>query len=93
MLCVERYELPSVFLQVCDKLIACSKSNASLILRHHIITPGELDDLLRLLIQLCTYRIDVFPLSSGRSGSVNGQVRVDVRVFSRWRDAYTTVNQ
>ncbi|GJE92803.1 hypothetical protein PsYK624_089600 [Phanerochaete sordida] len=52
----------------------CRKSNAALFIRHHIVTPGELDDLLRLLLQLCTYRVDVFPLSSGRSGSVSGQV-------------------
>ncbi|KAI0798692.1 hypothetical protein BC629DRAFT_1285418 [Irpex lacteus] len=53
---------------------ACHKSNASLIIRHHIITPGSPDDLLRLLLQISTYRIDVFPLSTGRSGSVSGQI-------------------
>lgn len=51
------------------------QQSASLVIRHHIITPSEPDDLLRLLLQLCTLRVDVFPLSSGRSGSVNGQVR------------------
>ncbi|KAI0661405.1 hypothetical protein C8Q70DRAFT_971176 [Cubamyces menziesii] len=52
----------------------CRKYNASLIIRHHITTPGEPDDILRNLLQLCTYHMDVFPLSTGRSGSVSGQV-------------------
>ncbi|OBZ70698.1 hypothetical protein A0H81_09315 [Grifola frondosa] len=46
------------------------KANAALILRHHIVTPGEPDDILRHLLQLCTYHMDVLPLSTGRSGSV-----------------------
>ncbi|KAI0358714.1 hypothetical protein OH77DRAFT_1494320 [Trametes cingulata] len=50
------------------------KSVASLLLRHHVTTPGEPDDVLKHLLQLCTYHLDVFPLSSGRSGSVSGQV-------------------
>ncbi|EED85159.1 predicted protein [Postia placenta Mad-698-R] len=48
----------------------CRKANAALVLRHHIVTPGEPDDLLRRLLQLCTYHMDVLPLSSGKSGSV-----------------------
>ncbi|OCH89063.1 hypothetical protein OBBRIDRAFT_794652 [Obba rivulosa] len=52
----------------------CRKTNAALILRHHVVTPGEPDDLLRHLLQLCTYHLDVFPLSSGRSGAVHGQI-------------------
>ncbi|KAI0769414.1 hypothetical protein BD413DRAFT_558196 [Trametes elegans] len=52
----------------------CRKSDASLVIRHHVTTPGEPDDVLRHLLQLCTYHMDVFPLSSGRSGSVSGQV-------------------
>lgn len=52
----------------------CRKTNAALVLRHHVVTPGEPDDLLRRLLQLCTYHMDVLPLSSGRSGSVSGQV-------------------
>ncbi|KAH9858998.1 hypothetical protein C2E23DRAFT_717158 [Lenzites betulinus] len=52
----------------------CRKNNASLVIRHHITTSGERDDILRHLLQLCTYHLDVFPLSSGRSGSVSGQV-------------------
>ncbi|KAH9949101.1 hypothetical protein B0H21DRAFT_730631 [Amylocystis lapponica] len=52
----------------------CRKANAALILRHHVVTPGEPDDLLRHLLQLCTYHMDVLPLSSGKSGAVSGQV-------------------
>lgn len=52
----------------------CRKTHAALIVRHHVVTPGEPDDLLRHLLQLCTYHMDVLPLSSGRSGSVSGQV-------------------
>ncbi|OSX65827.1 hypothetical protein POSPLADRAFT_1132164, partial [Postia placenta MAD-698-R-SB12] len=48
----------------------CRKTNAALVLRHHVVTPGEPDDLLRRLLQLCTYHMDVLPLSSGKSGSV-----------------------
>lgn len=51
------------------------QTGVALILRHHVATPGEPDDLLRHLLQLCTYHLDVFPLSSGRSGAVHGQVR------------------
>ncbi|KAI0674891.1 hypothetical protein C8Q78DRAFT_965147 [Trametes maxima] len=52
----------------------CRKFDASLVLRYHVTTPGEHDDVLRQLLQICTYHIDVFPLSSGRSGTVSGQV-------------------
>ncbi|KAI0708926.1 hypothetical protein C8T65DRAFT_708448 [Cerioporus squamosus] len=53
---------------------SCRQRNASLVLRHHIVTPGEPDELFKRLLQLCNYHMDVFPLSSGRSGSVSGQV-------------------
>ncbi|KZT10582.1 uncharacterized protein LAESUDRAFT_692730 [Laetiporus sulphureus 93-53] len=52
----------------------CRKAKAALIIRQHNVTPGEPDELLRSLLQLCTYHLDVLPLSSGRSGSVSGQV-------------------
>ncbi|PCH35980.1 hypothetical protein WOLCODRAFT_81258, partial [Wolfiporia cocos MD-104 SS10] len=48
----------------------CRKTNAPLIVRHHVVTPGDPDDLLRHLLQLCTYHMDVMPLASGRSGAV-----------------------
>ncbi|KAM5533739.1 hypothetical protein V8D89_012612 [Ganoderma adspersum] len=52
----------------------CQQMNVALVLRHHIVTPGEPDELLKRLLQSCHYHVDVFPLSSGRSGSVSGQV-------------------
>ncbi|OSD04129.1 hypothetical protein PYCCODRAFT_1365097 [Trametes coccinea BRFM310] len=52
----------------------CRKLKASLVLRHHVTTPGEPDDIFKHLFQLCTYHLDVFPLSTGRSGTVSGQV-------------------
>ncbi|KAJ7595977.1 hypothetical protein C8J56DRAFT_923677 [Mycena floridula] len=52
----------------------CSKMNATLILRHHIVTSGDPDDLFRQLLQICTYHVDVRPLASGRSGTVSGEV-------------------
>lgn len=56
------------------RLIYVSQCNASLVIRHHTVTPGEPDELFKRLFQLCDYHMDVFPLSSGRSGSVSGQV-------------------
>ncbi|KAF8882007.1 hypothetical protein BD779DRAFT_1675187 [Infundibulicybe gibba] len=52
----------------------CKKTDTTLIIRHHVVTPDVPDDLFRHLNQLCTYHIDVKPLSSGRSGSVHGEV-------------------
>ncbi|KAH8107669.1 hypothetical protein BXZ70DRAFT_4442 [Cristinia sonorae] len=53
---------------------ACRKVSASLVIRHHITTPGDLEELTRSLLQLCTHHLEVLPLSSGRSGSVTGEV-------------------
>ncbi|KAF8874564.1 hypothetical protein CPB84DRAFT_1690054 [Gymnopilus junonius] len=52
----------------------CTKANATLLVRHHIVTPGEPDEVFRHLLQLCTYHLEVLPLASGRSGSVSGEV-------------------
>ncbi|PPQ70457.1 hypothetical protein CVT26_013904 [Gymnopilus dilepis] len=52
----------------------CAKANATLVVRHHIVTPNEPDELFRLLLQLCTYHLEVLPLASGRSGTVSGEV-------------------
>ena len=54
--------------------IAPYQTNTSLLIRHHVLTPGEPDDILRLLHQLGAYHLEVLPLSTGRSGSVSGQV-------------------
>ncbi|KAF5359008.1 hypothetical protein D9758_004871 [Tetrapyrgos nigripes] len=51
----------------------CAKKKATLLIRHHL-TSEEPDDLFRLLYQICTYHVDVRPLSSGRSGAVSGEV-------------------
>nr|GAT49118.1 predicted protein [Mycena chlorophos] len=57
---------------------ACRNTNATLLLRQHVLTPSGpdpvLDDLFRALRQLCTYHLEVLPLASGRSGAVSGQV-------------------
>ncbi|THV08252.1 hypothetical protein K435DRAFT_847140 [Dendrothele bispora CBS 962.96] len=52
----------------------CLKKNATLLIRHHLITPEEPDALFRLLYQMCSYHVDVRPLASGRSGAVSGEV-------------------
>ncbi|KAI0075107.1 hypothetical protein K474DRAFT_1449238 [Panus rudis PR-1116 ss-1] len=52
----------------------CRKNDAGLVVRHHVLTPAEPDDILRILLQLCSYHLEVLPLSTGRSGSVSGQV-------------------
>ncbi len=48
--------------------------NAALVVRHHVVTPGEPDELLQMLLQSCHDLVDVCPLSSGRICSVSGQV-------------------
>ncbi|KAH9916326.1 uncharacterized protein B0H18DRAFT_1038612 [Fomitopsis serialis] len=53
---------------------SCREANAALVMRHHLITPGDPDDLLRHLLQLASYHVDVRPLSSGRSGAVSGEI-------------------
>ncbi|RDB27283.1 Elongator complex protein 6 [Hypsizygus marmoreus] len=52
----------------------CRKANATLLIRHHNVTPDEPDDLFRHLLQLCTYHMEVRSLASGRSGSVSGEI-------------------
>ncbi|KAJ7287017.1 hypothetical protein C8J57DRAFT_1707423 [Mycena rebaudengoi] len=56
----------------------CIKANATLLVRQHVLasTSAELllDDLFRHLLQICSYHLEVMPLTSGRSGAVSGQV-------------------
>jgi hypothetical protein len=52
----------------------CIKANATLIVRHHLTTPDEIDDLFRHLLQISTYHLEVRSLASGRSGAVSGEV-------------------
>src|SRR5712671_4503391 len=51
------------------------KNNVFSAIRYHIASPDDLDSILRLLLQLATYHIEVLPLSSGRSGAISGEVR------------------
>ena len=48
-----------------------AEAKATLII-HHVVTPGDPEDLLRRLLQMCTYHMDVRPLASGRSAAVSG---------------------
>lgn len=52
----------------------CRQLNATLVIRHHIVTPGDPDELFRHLLHLCTYHLEVRALASGRSGTVSGEV-------------------
>lgn len=61
------------FIEATLSFVRC-KTSASLVIRQHITSLGEADDALRLLLQLCAAHIEVLPLSSGRSGSVSGEV-------------------
>ncbi|GAW01311.1 hypothetical protein LENED_002899 [Lentinula edodes] len=54
----------------------CVKNDAVLVIRHHVLSDKEAsgDLLFRSLHALCTYHMDIQPLSSGRSGVVSGQI-------------------
>ncbi|KAG9316780.1 hypothetical protein JVU11DRAFT_2844 [Chiua virens] len=52
----------------------CVKEGATLLIRHHVLNRSEPDTLFRHLLQLCSYHVEVRPLSSGRSGAVSGEV-------------------
>lgn len=52
----------------------CLKSGATLVIRLHILDASEPGHLFRLLLQLCSYHIEVRPLASGRSGAVSGEL-------------------
>jgi hypothetical protein len=51
------------------------QNDAFLVIRYHIATPDDFDSVLRILLQLSAYHIEVLPLSSGKSGAVSGEVR------------------
>ncbi|TCD61382.1 hypothetical protein EIP91_008536 [Steccherinum ochraceum] len=53
---------------------ACRRISIPVIVRYHDTTPGEPDDLVRLLLPMCAHHMEVLPLSSGRSGSVSGEI-------------------
>ncbi|KAH9969260.1 hypothetical protein BGW80DRAFT_1335304 [Lactifluus volemus] len=52
----------------------CAKSGVLLAVRYHIATLDDLDNVLRILLQLSAYHIEVLPLSSGKSGAVSGEI-------------------
>ncbi|KAH9969248.1 hypothetical protein BGW80DRAFT_1177013 [Lactifluus volemus] len=52
-------------------LVACC---AKATVRYHIATLDDLDNVLRILLQLSGYHIEVLPLSSGKSGAVSGEI-------------------
>ncbi|KAH9987019.1 hypothetical protein BJV74DRAFT_843197 [Russula compacta] len=53
---------------------SCAKNDVFLAIRYHIVAPDDLDSILRILLQLSTYYIEVLPLSSGKSGAVSGEI-------------------
>jgi len=52
----------------------CRKSSASLLFRYHILDREAIENTFSLLQQLVAYRVEVRPLSSGRSGAVSGEI-------------------
>ena len=50
------------------------QANATLVIRHHIVTTNEPDVLLRHVLQVSTYPLQVRPLATGKSGAVSGEV-------------------
>lgn len=58
----------------------CAAANIALVVRHHAVGPPAerdanlADPLLRLLLQLCAWHVEVLPLASGRSGAVSGEI-------------------
>ncbi|KAF8267657.1 hypothetical protein EI94DRAFT_1729851 [Lactarius quietus] len=58
----------------------CAKGAISLVVRYHIAASDDLDSVIRVLLQLSTYHIEVLPLSSGKSGSVSGEIALHAGV-------------
>jgi len=54
----------------------CMTQRASLVFRQHIAVKDEPDDVFSILLQLSSYHVEVRSLSSGRSGSVSGEIAV-----------------
>ncbi|PFH45667.1 hypothetical protein AMATHDRAFT_158260 [Amanita thiersii Skay4041] len=68
------FPLPDIWRFTRALSAACRKAGATLIVRHHNVTPGEPDDLFFHLLQLCTYHLEVRGLLTGRSGAVSGEI-------------------
>ncbi|KAI0266948.1 hypothetical protein BC834DRAFT_823004 [Gloeopeniophorella convolvens] len=58
----------------------CAKDNVDLAVRHHVATPNDLDSVVRTLLQLAAYHIEVLPLLSGRSGAISGEIAIHAGV-------------
>ena len=56
------------------------QNNVFLAIRYHIAAPDDLDNTVRILLQLSAYHVEVLPLSSGKSGAVSGEVRIEFLV-------------
>jgi len=69
----------------------CHKYNATLLIRHHLVTPGDPDDLYRHLLQISTYHMEVQPLASGRSGTVTGEISLHLGMSGRSNRAATLI--
>ncbi|KAJ3859320.1 hypothetical protein EV359DRAFT_51038, partial [Lentinula novae-zelandiae] len=52
----------------------CVRTGCVLVIRHHMDGVGEGDGLFWDLLRLCTYHMEVYPLGSGKSGGVGGEV-------------------
>ncbi|KAL9715604.1 hypothetical protein Ac2012v2_000046 [Leucoagaricus gongylophorus] len=65
------------FLDICRfvraLVAACRCESATLIIRHHLVLP-QVDDVFRRLLQISTYHLEVRSLSSGRSGTISGEI-------------------
>ncbi|KAH6903399.1 hypothetical protein BKA70DRAFT_1194401 [Coprinopsis sp. MPI-PUGE-AT-0042] len=61
----------------------CLKANATLIIRHHVASANDPDDLFLQLVDVCSYHVDVRPLYSGRSGAVSGEVAIHAGSLSK----------
>jgi hypothetical protein len=67
-------EMPLHPLPLLSKTRLNTQSGVLLAVRYHIATLDDLDNVLRILLQLSAYHIEVLPLSSGKSGAVSGEV-------------------
>ena len=62
-----------IFPFMTDSRISIFQESATLIIRHHLVLP-QVDDVFRRLLQISTYHLEVRSLSSGRSGTISGEV-------------------
>lgn len=63
-------------LTLCRTPLHILQNDVFLVIRYHIAAPDDLDGVVRMLVQLSAYHIEVLPLSSGKSGAVTGEVHL-----------------